>query len=152
MSQSLRDQLLPVINQLRQLPSFFGLRRYTATIRTRTWSGTYLGEGNPTDADVVLTPTPRVRPITTQEIAASGGTYRQGDWLVTSVTPAFTGGGYAPSALNLRPSGSNQDVTFILTGDEGTIECQIVEFWFNRPFTYEMVVREARTAVGTTRG
>lgn len=157
MASSLRDALLPVIDQLRGLPSQFGLRRYTVKLRTRTWSGTYLGEGTPSDVDVQLTPTPRVRVMSTEEVASSGGTYRAGDFMITAITPSYTSpsaGGYAPLALNLRPSPgtTNIDVTAILTGDEGTIECQIVEFHFDSPFRYWIVVREVRTAVGTTRG
>lgn len=149
---TLRDDLLPVVDELRQLPTDFGVRRYAVTLRRRTWSGGSPGRGTATDADVVLTPRPRVRPITTQEIASSGGTYREGDWVVTSITPSYGTGGYAPSALNLRPASAAEDVTVILTGDEGTVECDVVELWFNRPFTYEVVVRERRVAVGSTLG
>lgn len=148
----IRARLLPVVNKLRALPARFGLRRYAVILRRRTWSGSYCGEGTPTDVDTNLLPVPRVRPLTTKEVASSGGTYREGDFLLSAITPAFTGGGYSPTQLNLRPTGVNQDVTIILSGDEGVIECQVVEFWFNRPFTYEMVVREKRTAVGTTLG
>jgi hypothetical protein len=157
-ASTLRDDLLPVINELRALPNQFGIRRYTTTIRTRTWSGTYSGEGTPTDVDVVLTPVPRVDVISTDEVASSGGTYREGDFRITAITPAFVatpssgGSGYSPSQLNLRPTAQNQDVTVILTGDEGTIECMVVEFNFSRPFRTTLVVREKRTAVGTTLG
>lgn len=149
---TLRDDLLPVVDELRQLPNQFGIRRYTVKVRTRTWSGANAGEGSPVDVDVTVNPVPRVRLMSTSEIASSGGTYREGDFMVTSMTPAYTGGGYAPSALNLRPTAQNIEVTIILTGDEGPIECQPVEFHFDRPFTYWMVLRESRTAVGTTRG
>lgn len=149
---TLRDQLLPVVDQLRALPQQFGIRRYTVTLRTRTWSGDRAGRGTPTDADVVLSPVPRVRVVTTAEIAASGGTYREGDFRVSAITPNYAGGGYSPTALQVRPTALNQDVTVLLTGDEGTVECNVVEFHFDRPFTYSMVVREKRTAAGTSRG
>lgn len=130
-----------------------GLWRYDVIIRTRTWSGIYSGEGTPTDVDVLVAPRPRVKVLTTQDVASSGGTYREGDFRVDLITPRSPAGtGYTPAQLNLRPSGINQDVTVILSGDEGTIECQIVEFRFDDPFNYVLVVRETRTAVGTTRG
>jgi hypothetical protein len=151
---TLRDDLLPVIDDIRKLPGEFGLRRYTVTLRRRVWSGTYAGEGSPTDTDTIVSPTPRVRVLTTEEVASSGGTYREGDFKVDSMTPPYTGGGYSPTTLNLHPAAgtTNQEVVIILTGDEGTIECQPVEFHFDRPFTYWMVLREKRTAVGTTLG
>lgn len=152
MATTLRDDLLPVIDELRQLPNEFGIRRYTVTLRTRTWSGGAVGRGTATAVDAVLFPVPRVQVITTAEIAASGGTYREGDFRVTAITPSYGTGGYSPTALNLRPSATNKDVTVILTGDEGTIECGVVEFHFDRPFRYTMVVREKRTLVGTTLG
>lgn len=151
---TLRDSLLPVADILRQIPNTLGLRRYSVTLRRRAWSGTYPGEGVPTDTDVVLTPPPRVRVMTTQDIASSGGTYREGDFKISAVTPSYVGGGYGPAQLNLRPGVGvlNQEITVILTGDEGTVECQLVEFKFDRPFTYFLVAREKRTAVGTTLG
>lgn len=152
---TLRDQLLSVVDQLRYLPAQFGVRRYTVTLRTRTWSGDAPGRGTPTDVDTVLTPTPRVSVMSTDEIAASGGTYREGDFVINAITPRYTSpttGGYTPAQLNLRPTAANQDVTVILTGDEGTVECDVVQLWFQRPFTYHLVVRARRTAVGTTLG
>lgn len=152
---TLRDQLLPVVDQLRQLPNQFGLRRYAVTIRKRTWSGDAPGRGTSTDVDTVLTPVPRVRVITTQEVASSGGTFREGDFIISAITPRYTSpttGGYSPAQLDLTLTALNQEATVILTGDEGTVECDVVEFWFHRAFTYEIVVRARRTAVGTTLG
>jgi hypothetical protein len=152
---TLRDQLLPVVDLVRKLPAQFGLRRYTVTLRTRTWSGSYSGEGTPTDVDVLLTPTPRVEVLSTKDVASSGGTYREGDFRVTAITPRYTApttGGYTPAQLNLRPTAQNKDVSVILTGDEGTIECMVIEFRFVRPLRYTLIVREKRTAVGTTLG
>lgn len=149
---TLRDDLLPVVDDLRELPDEFGLRRYSVKIRRRAWSGIKPGQGTPTDVDVEIQPRPKVREVTTQEIADSGGTWRQGDFKVDKVTPHYVDGlvtgGYTPSQLNIRPSGINQDVCFILTGDEGPFECQLIEIHFERSFTYWMVVRRTITSRG----
>lgn len=152
MTQTIRDKLLPTVDKLRQLPNRFGIRRYTVTIRRRTWSGGAPGRGVATDADTVLFPVPRVRVMSTDEIAASGGTYREGDFVINAITPSYGAGGYTPAQLNLRPNGPAEDVTVILTGDEGTVECDVVQLWFHRAFNYHVVVRARRTAVGTTGG
>ena len=36
---SLRDDLIPVIDELRGLPNDFGLRRFSVVLRRRVWSG-----------------------------------------------------------------------------------------------------------------
>ncbi len=149
---SLRDSLLAIVDCARQTVADMGIFRYSVTLRTRTWSGTYPGEGSPTDVDAIITPRPRVKVMSTQDVASSGGTYREGDFKIDMITPRYDTGGWSPAMLNLRPGITNQDVTIILTGDEGTIECQAVEFRFSDPFTYVLVVREKRTAVGTTLG
>lgn len=148
----LRDDLLAIINCARQTVAETGIYRYDVTLRVRTWTGTYPGEGTPTDVDVTISPRPRVKVMSTRDVASSGGTYREGDFKVDYITPRFATGGYSPAMLNLRPTMQNQDVTVILTGDEGTIECQVIEFKFDDPFNYSLVVRERRTAVGTTLG
>lgn len=148
----LRDSLLSTVDCARALVADTGVHRYDVTIRTRTWSGTYPGEGSPTDTDVTITPRPRVRVLSTRDVASSGGMYRMGDFRVDRITPRYATGGWSPAMLNVRPTATNQDVTVILTGDEGAVECQVVEFFFDDPFEYALVVREMRTAVGTTRG
>ena len=148
---SIRDDLLPVVDQLRQLPDDFGLRRYTVTIRRRVWSGGAPGLGTPANTDLVLTPKPKVRQLSSREVADSGGTYEMGDYELSRITPRYsspTTGGYTPTQLLLQPEGADQDVCVILNGDEGEIECQVVTSTFDRAFRYTLVVRRRVTNVG----
>lgn len=148
---SLRDEILPDLDELRDLANEFGLRRYSLTLRTRTWSGGQPGMGTPTDTDVVVDPPPKVRLLTTKEIADSGGTYQKGDFKVEKMTPRYTSptaGGFSPAMLQIAPGGSAQDVAWVLTGDEGAIECTAIEFHFDKAFNYWMVLRARRSVSG----
>jgi hypothetical protein len=91
---TLRDGVMPVINVGRVLVDTLGLRQFTITVRTRTWTG---GPGGPqkrlgtsTDVDLVLVPKPKVK-----ELA-------EGTILVGPITPKTSTGtvGYLPSQLN----------------------------------------------------
>jgi len=143
---TLRDGLLPAIDSLRGIPNTLGFRRYTVTLRSRTWGGAYPGELGTTNTDVDINPPPRVRVVTTQEVASSGGTYRLGDFRIDAITPRYTTpttGGFTPAQLNIRPGTIPQDVAIILTGDEAApIECEAVEFRFDRAFRYTIIARQ----------
>lgn len=155
MAPTLRDLLLPVVDQLRFLPNLFGLRRYSVTIRQRTWSGSSPGEGTSTNTDTLINPPPKVRVLTPKEVAASGGTYREGDYLIEKITPQFsplisggtTSGGFTPDQLNVRPVTNNQDVCLVMSDDQGQFECEIVKVDFGRPFNYWLVATRGRVGV-----
>jgi len=147
---SLRDDLLPVVNALRSLPNTFGLRRYTVAIRRRAWSGGKPGNGVATVTDLAINPPPKVRFVSTEEIASSGGTYREGDVMIDRITPRFvvpTTGGFSPVMLNIRPNSAAEDVAIVLNGDEGLLEAEVIKFNFTRAFNYWMVVRLVRAGV-----
>lgn len=90
---TLRDDLLPTADSLRSLFGQFGVARYTATIRRRTWSGSAPGAGTASVADTPIVTAssnpPLVTFVTAREIASSGGTYREGDFRIGEITPAF---------------------------------------------------------------
>jgi len=148
---TIRDGLLPVVDALRQLPSDFGIRRYSVTLRSRAWSGGSPGLGTATDTDTLISPAPRVRVLSPKEVASSGGTYQDGDFMIEKITPAYTSpttGGWAPSVLQQVPGASADDVVIVMVGDEGTIECTAVKFFFDRPFNYRVVARARRVVSG----
>jgi len=57
---TLRDDLLPVLRDGRQLIQDLGLRPYRVVVRTRTWSGSKVRLGTPTDSDLEIVPRPKV--------------------------------------------------------------------------------------------
>jgi len=154
---SLRDDVLPPIDAARQIIDDLGFRRFSLTIRKRSWTinGSAVAPGTPgataTRTDLVITPRPRGRSVSEAEIAASGGTYKQGDIRFDKITPAFSGaqgsGGYTPAQLYPTFTAASEDICCIVTDDEGTFEATIVSFQAERSFTVEMVVRRIRGAV-----
>lgn len=159
---SIRDDLLPVVDQLRALPGTFGLRRYAVTIRRRIWSGTYPGDGTPTDQDIVITPTPRVRnsfssatlsPQALQYILANGNVIDDRYYKIDRITPAYidasnnnTPGGYSPQQLRtvVSPDIKNVEEIVVLVGDDGyKRDCVQVTFEQDRSFGYTMLVHES---------
>lgn len=157
---NLRDSLLPVIDQLRGMPPTFGLRRFSVTIRRRTWSGSYVGDpaGSATDSDIVITPIPRVRQVFSaaslryeqlQYIAANGNVIDDRYYTIDRITPSYvnngTPGGYSAQQLRLvaDPDLHNVESIVVLVGDDGfKRECVQKTFAEDRAFGYSMLVHE----------
>lgn len=146
---TLRDEMLPVVDELRGLPVEFGIRAYSVVIRRRAWpSGTPgLPVGSsPVVTDLELSPAPRVRQLAQWEVDGSGGRYRSGDLRIERITPKYDGGGYTPADLCPVPQ-PGEDVCYVLTGREGALECTLVGEVFERPFGYAVTVRRVTPPV-----
>lgn len=155
---TLRDALLPIFSQLRQLPVDFGLRRFTVTVRRRTWSGTFIGDGTATDQDIAITPMPRVRqvfspgsmrPEQLQSLLANGNVIDDRYYKIDRITPAYTSngtsGGYSAQQLRLimPPDATLSEYLVVLVGDDGfKRECVQTTFAEDRAFGYSMLVHE----------
>lgn len=120
----LRNRLLPMVDVIRGIPGRLGLRLYTVTVRVTTWSGAAAGVGTPTitetgiKLDLGTYPT-RVRQVTQQEIAASGGLYQAQDMIVGPITPPYTGSATDNDAISVfePPVGASPtEIIFKLTG------------------------------------
>jgi hypothetical protein len=97
---TLIDDLIPVVDETRELIADLGLRRYSVALRLRTWDGGALGRGTATDVDTDVEPTPRVRPPSPHRIATSGGAVLDGDRVVDRISATYdeddlTGGALA---------------------------------------------------------
>ncbi len=125
-SPSLRECLLPMVDELRDLRSPSELDQETTqiTIRTRTWSEGRRDKGKPHDVDVVLPQRYKVVEMATREIAGSGGRYSAGD-LKVHVTPqydtgqvgsAFETGGFTVAQLAPQPKKNGIEIFYVLCG------------------------------------
>ncbi len=140
---SFRTSLLAVADAARTIsgPTGLDIRTNQLTIRTRTWSGTYLHDGTSTDVDLVLPARYPVRRISAAEIASSGGEYEMGDIAVAHITP-YDGVsvGYTQAQLNPTVTSDNVEIRYVITGshagDYGLVECQTY-----RPFSYRLILR-----------
>ncbi len=146
---SLRNSFIPLVDTLRGLlgPVGFDLTTYQVSIVTRTWSGTKLHAGTPTDETLVLPQQLPVLPIQMHEIAASSGDIRMGDILVDGITPTDGNGvGFSPTQLRPTITGNNQERVYQVTGPDGVMaEYALVELRTYKPFTWSMVLRRRST-------
>ncbi len=139
---SLRLNLLAIIDQARQIAGPLGLdlRTNRLTIRTRTWSGNVLGEGTPTDVDLVLPGHYPIRYVSAAEILNSGGQYEIGDLAVDHITPSDGAGvGYTPTELKPLVTADNVELIYLIVGAHaGEYVVKTLETY--RPFSFRLVL------------
>ncbi len=87
---SLRDDLQPVVDEMRDLVAELGLRPRTVKTRLVTWSGAKVGLGTATNTDTTLTPTPKVREPAARLVFDAPGKYESGDIVVSKITRDYT--------------------------------------------------------------
>lgn len=104
---SLRDDVLPTIQDGWSLVQEFGFTRWTVTVRTRAWSSGEVKLGTPTESDTVLTPNPWVTE------RGDGTLYLEG------ITPTHTSGGYSHAQLR-PPSSAGVEYYYVVSGPNGT--------------------------------
>jgi len=157
---NLRDFLLNVANNVRQLPTDLGVRLYTVTVRVTTYDNSGLfnvpGMGVPT---VTETPIyldgygtlPYVRSVTKQDIIASGGTYQDGDYKIDFITPYYNNiygaGGVAINIFepNQNPGTQPTEIVFIIQGPEFPTNGALfkkINTYSDKPFHYTLFLRK----------
>lgn len=149
---SLRTKLLKTADKFRRLsgPAFADIRTHQLTVRTRTWTGTIVGEGTYTDSDFVVAPYYPVRAISQQETFTGGGRYNVGDITINHITP-FDGisTGYTKAQLYPAAPSNNVDIIHVLTGPNGEVLFyRCIEYQEFRPFTIRLVLRQRADTPG----
>lgn len=153
MPANLRTSLLPVMQAARGIIDDLGFRTSDVVIRTRTWVGARSAGADYVDELLPLTnPRPRVRVLSTREVAASGGRYEMGDLRIDKITPYFAGppaGGYTPAQLDPPVSSENVEVTYVVTGafaGEYALEANNTD----RALGYSVVVKRTNRITSST--
>lgn len=126
---------MPIISAGWQTVQDTGSTQYTATVRTRTWSGGQVKLGTPTDSDLMLSPNPWVDE-------------RKGDHelVLSGITPAHTGGGYTPEQLNPE-GGVDTEGYWVVTGPNGTHNYTVASIDTSDAYEYTVVLRPLNRAV-----
>lgn len=108
---ALREDLLPVFYEARQLIQDFGLRTHRVLLRTYQWSGPRVGQGDRTVAsEVEILPRPRVRET-------------EDGYTVDKLTPETTLGGYSLSDIVPSRVAGRQMVFVVVDPDGNEREC-----------------------------
>lgn len=153
---SLRDDLLPVLDEVRGLAGELGLRTITVTVRVRVYSAPpgVVGAAVTSTTSTTLTPTPRVRPARVQRddeavvdgpFTDSTGQPRLLRYEVGPITPAYPGGGY--TVASLMPSDDlTRRVTIVLAGGQhgDGEEYSVVRVDDTKPFRVMLTVERTR--------
>jgi len=138
---SFREDLLGLADEIRNIPPDLDERVTHVAIR-RTYSpASSAPVPNP---DLILSPTPKVKQITTGEVVGSYGRFVDGDLKVGPITPAYPGGGYTRDQLVGGEGVSEELTTYILTG-QITGEFTRVHIETSRNHSWFLTLRRRRT-------
>jgi hypothetical protein len=90
-----RNDFLPALQEIRQIPQLLGLRLFTINVRVSLWSGQSVGDGyliSVTDTPLVDAngTYPKLSYVSQRDIVQSAGLYEDGDIQLKYITPSFT--------------------------------------------------------------
>lgn len=142
---TLRDNIQSkVLQKTRPLLASLGFRPNSLAVVVRTWTGKPGTTGvTYTDLSTDLFPIPKIRKMSTDEVASSGGKYQAGDLVVTRLSPKHATGGYDPE--DLRPAlAQHQELLYVTTGPDAG-EFELRDFDSSKNFEYVLVIRRRRT-------
>lgn len=139
---TLRDDLLELAEDVREIPGEFGVRLFSVDVFKRVWSGERVGLGSGYDSsEVVLVATfnPKVVQVSSRDIIASGGLYQEQDLRVGPMTPTKVDVSAFDPPVGTQP----MELFFRITGPgyEAGAWFKKVNQLTTRPFRYEFVVR-----------
>lgn len=112
-----RDDMRVILDDVRDsiLDDCFGRRLHTYIIRTRTWSGTEVGDGTFTVSDLVPTPRPRYMRAEPNAMSNLAGRFEDGDIVIGKVSARS----YTAAQLGDPNEGQPHiEVFWIIDGDQ----------------------------------
>lgn len=116
---TLKDDLLPLIDELRGIAGDLGFRPYQVWVRKTEWSGSLPGRGTQTVTETRLLvggQDPKVVEVHRKDIAAGSGELIDVEYDIGPFTPAFPGGGLDPAVINPAQTSTPTEVLFLLKG------------------------------------
>lgn len=132
---ALREDLLPVFEDARQLIQDFGLRQHRVWVRLGTWSTGEIHLGTLTNTSTEILPRPKCRPLGPSRLE------------VSKITPNHTTGGWEPDDL-LPAIVAGQDFYFVVRGPDGTdVPHALVGVDSTRNFTFTLTLERLPRAM-----
>lgn len=129
---TLRDDLVPVVDETRAIVDELGFRPYIVVVRTRTWSGSEPGRGSVTNSDLTLSPKPKVADVPERLVHGSAGKYESGDRIVSRISATYT-----RAQLDGGAIAANKEVVWLIDG----VEYMLVGEPEERPLEWRVTVR-----------
>lgn len=151
---SLRDDILPSIDDIRAIPGQLGLHRFRVYRVTETWSSVNgreprVGHGPKTTTEVLLSvggENVHARQATeadAKHVLGNGELFYPGDWIVGPLTPAHVAGGYEPAGFD-GTAGSATQIWYRIEGDVfpgGSAYFQAIKKSADAPFRITLYLR-----------
>jgi len=143
---TLRDETLPIFEEVRMLFDDLGFRQYDVSMRVVSWTGETVGEGDISIVDKPLTVSGKrvkVRKISTADIIASQGIYTDADMRIGAFTPTYRDVSYFEEA-----DGPNKkEIFFKVTGPgmENGAWFKKISQEVDRNTSYNFIVRKTAT-------
>lgn len=113
---TLRDELIPVIDEARGVMDELGLRVRRVAHVVRTWSGAEVGAGTVTEVTTELSPAPRVRQVSPRSWTSGGevetSTLQSDQILVDKVSASYEAEWIQGSALT-----TSQELIYAIDGE-----------------------------------
>jgi hypothetical protein len=144
---TLRDELLPLIDDLRGIAGDLGMHRFQVWVRTVTWSGARIGLGNKTTTDTRLLvggQDPKVKVLKDESIVAGADDLQGAEFEIGPLTPSFGTGGYTLDTLDPSQSSTPTQYYFLLKGPglpTNGLLCQKTQDDVGKPLRYVFRVR-----------
>lgn len=116
---SFRDDLMPLLDDVRSIPGELGLRPFRLFVRTKTWTGERPGLGLSTTTEVeVLTGghPPKVRELEHRDIISGAPHLKRVEYRVGPIQPDYPLGGHTTEELDPEQSTTPTEVLYRLTG------------------------------------
>jgi hypothetical protein len=146
---SLKDDLLPIVDDARGIAGELGFRPYQVWVRKAEYTGahTSLSVGTRTVTETRLLvggQDPKVREVTRKDLVAGTAELVDAEYEIGPLTPEFAGGGVSENTINPDKTSSRIEVTFLLKGPgmptEGLL-CKRVGDHVARPLRYVIRVK-----------
>lgn len=120
MANSLRSNLLPLLDKLRGLPGQLGFRQYKVWVRTTEWSGSRPGQGTKTVTDTRLLvgngQDPKVEEVRRNDVVAGIKELVNAQYDIGPLTPKFAGGGVSEDTINPQKTDAVTETLYVLKG------------------------------------
>lgn len=144
---TLKDELLPLIDELRAIPGELGFRPYQVWVRVTSYSGSRVGQGTATVQETRLLVggrDPKVREIGSKDVVAGMPEALDVDFEVGPLTPDFGSGGVAFETLDPPSDGTPKTVVYVLKGPglpEDGLLCQKIKSKSDRPLRIMIMLK-----------